>query len=303
MSLRSRLGRARNAISAQVLGVRSASTVDASTWNALEEALILADLGVSTTADVLTAVRQRADAEAVDESAIVLDLLRAEFVERLGAVDRSLARGGHPAVWLFVGVNGVGKTTTVGKLARMEVQAGTSVVLAAGDTFRAAAVDQLALWGDKVGAPVVRGAEGADPSSVIFDAVEHAAAVGADLVLADTAGRVHTRGNLMDELSKVRRVAEKGAGTVTETLLVIDSTTGQNGLIQARRFTQAADVTGVVLTKLDGSARGGIVVAIQEELGIPVKMVGVGEGPDDLIEFDPVEFVDALFELDSDMEA
>ncbi|MDP6176326.1 MAG: signal recognition particle-docking protein FtsY [Acidimicrobiales bacterium] len=303
MSLRSRLGRARNAISAQVLGVRSASTVDASTWNALEEALILADLGVSTTADVLTAVRQRADAEAVDESAIVLDLLRAEFVERLGAVDRSLARGGHPAVWLFVGVNGVGKTTTVGKLARMEVQAGTSVVLAAGDTFRAAAADQLALWGDKVGAPVVRGAEGADPSSVIFDAVEHAAAVGADLVLADTAGRVHTRGNLMDELSKVRRVAEKGAGTVTETLLVIDSTTGQNGLIQARRFTQAADVTGVVLTKLDGSARGGIVVAIQEELGIPVKMVGVGEGPDDLIEFDPVEFVDALFELDSDMEA
>tara|TARA_B100000586_G_scaffold71986_1_gene50493 strand:+ start:298 stop:1209 length:912 start_codon:yes stop_codon:yes gene_type:complete len=303
MSLRSRLGRARNAISAQVLGVRSASTVDASTWNALEEALILADLGVSTTADVLTAVRQRADAEAVDESAIVLDLLRAEFVERLGAVDRSLARGGHPAVWLFVGVNGVGKTTTVGKLARMEVQAGTSVVLAAGDTFRAAAVDQLALWGDKVGAPVVRGAEGADPSSVIFDAVEHAAAVGADLVLADTAGRVHTRGNLMDELSKVRRVAEKGAGTVTETLLVIDSTTGQNGLIQARRFTQAADVTGVVLTKLDGSARGGIVVAVQEELGIPVKMVGVGEGPDDLIEFDPVEFVDALFELDSDVEA
>ncbi len=303
MSLRSRLGRARNAISAQVLGVRSASTVDASTWNALEEALILADLGVSTTADVLTAVRQRADAEAVDESAIVLDLLRAEFVERLGAVDRSLARGGHPAVWLFVGVNGVGKTTTVGKLARMEVQAGTSVVLAAGDTFRAAAADQLALWGDKVGAPVVRGAEGADPSSVIFDAVEHAAAVGADLVLADTAGRVHTRGNLMDELSKVRRVAEKGAGTATETLLVIDSTTGQNGLIQARRFTQAADVTGVVLTKLDGSARGGIVVAVQEELGIPVKMVGVGEGPDDLIEFDPVEFVDALFELDSDVEA
>ena len=303
MSLRSRLGRARNAISAQVLGVRSASTVDASTWNALEEALILADLGVSTTADVLTAVRQRADAEAVDEPGIVLDLLRAELVERLGAVDRSLARGGHPAVWLFVGVNGVGKTTTVGKLAHMEVQAGTSVVLAAGDTFRAAAVDQLALWGDKVGAPVVRGAEGADPSSVIFDAVEHAAAVGADLVLADTAGRVHTRGNLMDELSKVRRVAEKGAGTVTETLLVIDSTTGQNGLIQARRFTQAADVTGVVLTKLDGSARGGIVVAVQEELGIPVKMVGVGEGPDDLIEFDPVEFVDALFELDSDVEA
>ncbi len=303
MSLRSRLGRARNAFSVQVRGVRSVSTVDASTWDALEEALILADLGVSTTADVIAAVRQRADAEAVDEPDVVLDLLRAELVGRLGSGDRGLARGGDPSVWLFVGVNGVGKTTTVGKLARMEVQAGTSVVLAAGDTFRAAAADQLALWGDKVGAPVISGAEGADPSSVIFDAVEHAAAVGADLVLADTAGRVHTQGNLMDELSKVRRVAEKGAGTVTETLLVIDSTTGQNGLVQARRFTEAADVTGVVLTKLDGSARGGIVVAVQEELGIPVKMVGVGEGPDDLMVFDPVEFVDALFELDDDVEA
>jgi len=298
MSLRSRLGRARNAFSVQVRGVRSVSTVDASTWDALEEALILADLGVSTTADVVAAVRQRADAEAVDEPDVVLDLMRAELVERLGSYDRILARGGDPSVWLFVGVNGVGKTTTVGKLGRMEVQAGTSVVLAAGDTFRAAAADQLALWGDKVGAAVISGAEGADPSSVIFDAVEHAAAVGADLVLADTAGRVHTQGNLMDELSKVRRVAEKGAGTVTETLLVIDSTTGQNGLVQARRFTEAADVTGVVLTKLDGSARGGIVVAVQEELGIPVKMVGVGEGPDDLMMFDPVEFVDALFELD-----
>ncbi len=298
MSLRSRLGRARNAFSVQVRGVRSVSTVDASTWDALEEALILADLGVSTTADVVAAVRQRADAEAVDEPDVVLDLMRAELVERLGSYDRILARGGDPSVWLFVGVNGVGKTTTVGKLGRMEVQAGTSVVLAAGDTFRAAAADQMALWGDKVGAAVISGAEGADPSSVIFDAVEHAAAVGADLVLADTAGRVHTQGNLMDELSKVRRVAEKGAGTVTETLLVIDSTTGQNGLVQARRFTEAADVTGVVLTKLDGSARGGIVVAVQEELGIPVKMVGVGEGPDDLMMFDPVEFVDALFELD-----
>ena len=303
MSLRSRLGRARNAFSVQVRAVRSVSTVDASTWDALEEALILADLGVSTTADVIAAVRQRADVEAVDVPEVVIDLLRAELVERLGSGDRGLARGGDPSVWLFVGVNGVGKTTTVGKLGRMEVQAGTSVVLAAGDTFRAAAADQLALWGDKVGAPVISGAEGADPSSVIFDAVEHAAAVGADLVLADTAGRVHTQGNLMDELSKVRRVAEKGAGTVTETLLVIDSTTGQNGLVQARRFTEAADVTGVVLTKLDGSARGGIVVAVQEELGIPVKMVGVGEGPDDLMVFDPVEFVDALFELDDDVEA
>jgi len=297
MSLRSRLGRARNAISAQVLGVRSASTVDASTWNALEEALILADLGVSTTADVLTAVRQRADAEAVDESAIVLDLLRAEFVERLGAVDRSLARGGHPAVWLFVGVNGVGKTTTIGRLGHLRVSAGRSVVFAAGDTYRAAAVDQLVLWAGRAGATVVRGAEGADPSSVVFDAIEHAAAQGADLVLADTAGRVHTRRNLMDELAKVRRVAEKGAGSVTETLLVLDATTGQNGLVQARQFTEAADVTGLVLTKLDGSARGGIVLAVEAELGIPVKFVGVGEGLDDLVPFDPGDFVEALFEM------
>ena len=220
------------------------------------------------------------------------------LVERLGGVDRSLALGGSPSVWLFVGVNGVGKTTTIGKLGRREAGAGRSVVLAAGDTFRAAAADQLALWGDRSDVPVVRGAEGADPSSVVFDAVEHAAARGAELVLADTAGRVHTRSNLMDELAKVRRVAEKGSGTVTETLLVVDATTGQNGLVQARQFAEVAEVTGIVLTKLDGSAKGGIVVAVQEDLGIPVKLVGVGEGVDDLVEFDPADFVDALFATD-----
>ncbi|HJO79213.1 MAG: signal recognition particle-docking protein FtsY [Acidimicrobiales bacterium] len=302
MSVRSRLGKARNAFAEQLRAVRSVSTIDASTWNALEEALILSDLGVSTTADVIASVRQEAEARVVDEPDIVLDLVRAELVARLGSIDRSLSRDGDPAVWLFVGVNGVGKTTTVGKLGRMEVDTGTRVVLAAGDTYRAAAADQLVMWGDRVGAPVVRGAEGADPSSVVFDTIEHAAAVDAELVLVDTAGRVHTQGNLMDELSKVRRVAEKGVGTVTETLLVVDATTGQNGLVQARRFMEAADVTGVVLTKLDGSARGGIVIAVQEELGIPVKMVGVGEGPDDLVRFDPAEFVDALFKFETDME-
>jgi len=296
------LGKARNAFAEQLRAVRSVSTIDASTWNALEEALILSDLGVSTTADVIASVRQEAEARVVDEPDIVLDLVRAELVARLGSIDRSLSRDGDPAVWLFVGVNGVGKTTTVGKLGRMEVDTGTRVVLAAGDTYRAAAADQLVMWGDRVGAPVVRGAEGADPSSVVFDTIEHAAAVDAELVLVDTAGRVHTQGNLMDELSKVRRVAEKGVGTVTETLLVVDATTGQNGLVQARRFMEAADVTGVVLTKLDGSARGGIVIAVQEELGIPVKMVGVGEGPDDLVRFDPAEFVDALFKFETDME-
>ena len=252
-----------------------------------------------TTADELLAeVRQRVGRDGVDDVDGVLGALKAVLVDRLGGVDRSLALGGQPSVWLFVGVNGVGKTTTIGKLGAREVAQGLSVVFAAGDTFRAAAADQLIMWADRSGAPVVRGAEGADPGSVVFDAVEHAASRGADLVLADTAGRVHTKANLMDELAKVRRVAEKGAGTVTETLLVIDATTGQNGLVQARQFAEVADVTGIVLTKLDGSARGGIVIAVQDGLGIPVKLVGVGEGVDDLVEFDPVDFVEALFAVD-----
>jgi fused signal recognition particle receptor len=196
---------------------------------------------------------------------------------------------------LFVGVNGVGKTTTIGKVAARLVADGDTVVLAAGDTFRAAAAEQLETWAERAGSTIIRGAEGSDPSSVIFDAVAHAAAVSADVVLADTAGRLHTKANLMDELSKVRRVADKGEGEVTEVLLVLDATTGQNGLTQARQFTEAVDLTGVVLTKLDGSAKGGIVVAIQSELGLPVKLVGLGESAEDLIPFDAEQFVDALF--------
>ena len=272
--------------------------VDDRTWEGLTNALLLADIGLPTTEALLDGVRHRVGAEGVDDIEGVLGLLKEEILDRLGGADRSLAVGGQPSVWLFVGVNGVGKTTTIGKLGWREASAGRSVVFAAGDTFRAAAADQLQVWADRAGATMVRGAEGADPSSVVFDAVEHAAARGADLVLADTAGRVHTRGNLMDELAKVRRVADKGAGTVTETLLVIDATTGQNGLLQAREFAAVADVTGIVLTKLDGSARGGIVVAVQEDLGIPVKLVGVGEGLDDLVAFDPADFVDALFSVD-----
>ncbi|MDE0834319.1 MAG: signal recognition particle-docking protein FtsY [Acidimicrobiales bacterium] len=298
MGLRSRLGRARDAWSTHLAAVRVAGVVDDRTWEGLTNALLLADIGLPTTEALLDGVRQRVGAEGVDDIEGVLGLLKEEILDRLGGADRSLAVGGQPSVWLFVGVNGVGKTTTIGKLGWREASAGRSVVFAAGDTFRAAAADQLQVWADRAGATMVRGAEGADPSSVVFDAVEHAAARGADLVLADTAGRVHTRGNLMDELAKVRRVADKGAGTVTETLLVIDSTTGQNGLIQAREFAAAADVTGIVLTKLDGSARGGIVVAVQEDLGIPVKLIGVGEGTDDLVEFDPADFVDALFSVD-----
>jgi fused signal recognition particle receptor len=278
--------------------IRASEVVDERTWQDLGDALLLADVGVATTDELLAEVRQRVERDGVDDVDEVLGTLKVVLVDRLGGADRSLALGGQPSVWLFVGVNGVGKTTTIGKLGAREVALGVSVVFAAGDTFRAAAADQLATWADRAGAPVVRGAEGADPGSVVFDAVEHAASRGADLVLADTAGRIHTKSNLMDELAKVRRVAEKGSGTVTETLLVIDATTGQNGLVQARQFAEVADVTGIVLTKLDGSARGGIVVAVQDDLGIPVKLVGLGEGVDDLVEFDPVDFVEALFAVD-----
>ena len=298
MGLRSRLSRARGAWSSQLTSVRASEVVDERTWEDLGDALLRADVGVGTGDEVLAEVRQRVGRDGVDDVDGVLGTLKAVLVDRLGGADRSLALGGQPSVWLFVGVNGVGKTTTIGKLGVREAALGLSVVFAAGDTFRAAAADQLALWADRAGAPVVRGAEGADPGSVVFDAVEHAASRGADLVLADTAGRVHTKSNLMDELAKVRRVAEKGSGTVTESLLVIDATTGQNGLVQARQFAEVADVTGIVLTKLDGSARGGIVVAVQDDLGIPVKLVGVGEGVDDLVEFDPVDFVEALFAVD-----
>ena len=224
-------------------------------------------------------------------------VLQDEIQTRLRG-SRELSRrsdGGSPSVWLFLGVNGVGKTTTIGKLAKQEVDGGASVMLAAGDTFRAAASEQLATWARRSGSYIVQGEPGADPASVIYDSVESASAKGADLVLADTAGRLHTKHNLMDELRKIRRVAEKGVGVVTESLLVIDATTGQNGLAQARQFTEAADVTGVVLTKLDGSAKGGIVLAIQSELGIPVKLVGVGERITDLLPFDEVEFTEALF--------
>jgi fused signal recognition particle receptor len=294
-TFRDRLGRARSAMAGYLGSVISRGDVNAETWEELEEALIRADVGVSATIEILDTVRERADADKVKDGAELIELVKAEMKTRLGGQDLTLAEGGDPSVWLFVGVNGVGKTTTIGKIATREVANGRKLVLAAGDTFRAAAAEQLTMWADRSGADVVRGAEGGDPSSVIFDAVEHAAAAGAEIVLADTAGRLHTKTNLMNELSKVRRVAEKGAGTVTETLLVIDATTGQNGLIQAREFTEAADLTGVVLTKLDGSAKGGIVVAVQTELGIPVKLVGLGEGAHDLIPFDANDFVDALF--------
>ena len=302
-SLRERLSTARSALGGYLGSVFSRGAIDAQTWEGLEEALIRADVGVRTAAEIVEAVRADVDEQGLEDASELAALVKAEIVKRLAGFDRTLsadpvAAGGEPgpAVWLFVGVNGVGKTTTIGKLAARESAAGRSMVLAAADTFRAAAAEQLTLWAERSNVDIVRGAEGADPSSVVFDAVERAAARNADLVLADTAGRLQTKRNLMEELRKVRRVAEKGAGTVTETLLVIDATTGQNGMSQAQQFAAAVDVTGVVLTKLDGSAKGGIVIAIHTELGLPVKLVGLGEGINDLVEFDPVEFVDALFD-------
>ncbi len=296
--LRERMGKTRGTFSGYIRALRSRGSVDESTWEDLEEALLRADVGVKTTTDLIEDLRSRVRSGDLKGPEAVLEALKEDMRASLDAAG-SVALGfeqGAPNVWLFVGVNGVGKTTTIGKVARRQAANGRSVILAAGDTFRAAAAEQLELWGERAGVPVVRGTEGGDPSSVVFDAVQRVAARNHDLVLADTAGRLHTKVNLVEELKKIRRVADRPPGRVTEVLLVLDATTGQNGLIQARQFTDAVAVTGVVLTKLDGTAKGGIVVAIERELGIPVKLVGLGEGPDDLVEFDPARFVDALFD-------
>jgi fused signal recognition particle receptor len=294
--LRDRLGAARATFASAFAGVRGRGGITDDSFDDLEEALLRADVGIGITDSLLTDLRGRVKAKELTTPDELLDALRAAMAGQLHDVDRSLRFDADALnVWMFVGVNGVGKTTTIGKVASQQVTAGRSVLLAAGDTFRAAAAEQLGTWADRSGAVIVRGNEGGDPSAVVFDAVESAAARGVELVLADTAGRLHTKTNLMEELRKVRRVAEKGAGRVTETLLVIDATTGQNGLTQAREFHDATEVTGVVLTKLDGSAKGGIVFAIETTLGIPVKLVGVGESIGDLVAFDPDEFVEGLF--------
>ena len=296
MTLMNRIGKARTSFTGSLSKFRSRNETDVVIWEDLEEALLLADVGVATTERIINEVRQLAKEEKVNDPESILEILQRKMIESLESSNRELNQNSSPSIWLFVGVNGVGKTTTIGKLASQRNAMGQKIVLAAGDTFRAAAVEQLKQWAELSESTVVSGSEGADPSSVIFDAVEHAASKDAEIVLADTAGRVHTKNNLMEELQKIRRVAEKGNGTVTETLLVIDATTGQNGLIQARQFTEAAQVTGVVLTKLDGTSRGGIIFAIHEELGIPVKLVGVGEGVEDLLPFKPTDFVNALFD-------
>lgn len=295
--LRGRLARSQSTLGRGLLAALSRERLDEEAWEEVEDTLLVADMGVAATQEIVSALRERVRVLGVREPDQLRVLLRDELLAQVGTTtDRTLHTApsdGHPAVVLMVGVNGTGKTTTCGKLARVLVAEGRSVLLGAADTFRAAAADQLQTWGERVGARVVRGPEGGDPGSVAFDAVQAGIAAGVDTVVIDTAGRLHTKAGLMDELAKVKRVVEKQAA-IDETLLVLDATTGQNGVLQAKVFTEAVAVTGIVLTKLDGTAKGGIVVAVQRELGVPVKLVGLGEGPDDLAPFEPEAFIDAL---------
>jgi fused signal recognition particle receptor len=294
--LRERLSRSQGTLGRGLMALLSRDRLDEDTWESIEDTLLTADIGVRPTQQLVENLRTRLRVEGTtgDEARSVL---REELLALVGPdADRRLqvsGEDGTPGVVLVVGVNGTGKTTTVGKIARILVAEDRSVLLGAADTFRAAAVDQLATWGERVGVETVRGPEGADPASVAFEAVRQGTEQGVDTVLVDTAGRLQNKAGLMDELGKVKRVIEKTA-PVTEVLLVVDATTGQNGLVQARVFREVVDVTGLVLTKLDGSAKGGIVVAVQQELGVPVKLVGLGEGADDLAPFEPEAFTDAL---------
>ncbi|PLA45951.1 signal recognition particle-docking protein FtsY [Micrococcus luteus] len=296
--LRARLLKSNNVFGKGLLALLSQDRIDDDVWDEIEETLLMADLGTEPTLELVDRLKARVTVEGTRDPEQVRTLLREELVAMVDpSMDRRLAatrRGDRPAVTMVVGVNGVGKTTTVGKLARVLVAEDRTVVLGAADTFRAAAAEQLATWGARVGVETVRSEkEGADPASVAFEAVEHGIAEGVDVVLVDTAGRLQNKANLMDELGKIKRVIEKQA-EVDEVLLVLDATTGQNGLTQAKVFAEVVDVTGIVLTKLDGTAKGGIVIAIQRQLGVPVKLIGLGEGPDDLAPFTAEGFVDAL---------
>jgi fused signal recognition particle receptor len=295
--LRARLARSQNALGKSLLALLSRDVLDDDAWDEIEETLLAADMGVVPARQIVEDLRTKVQVLGTRSPDEVRALLKEELLTQLGADwDRTLRTGPHgnrPAVMLVVGVNGTGKTTTCGKLGRVLVGDGRTVLLGAADTFRAAATDQLVTWGSRVGAEVVRGDEGADPASVAFEAVREGIETKVDTVIIDTAGRLHTKTGLMDELGKVKRVVEKQA-EVDEVLLVLDATTGQNGLQQARVFAEVVNVTGIALTKLDGTAKGGIVVAVQRELGVPVKLVGLGEGPDDLAPFEPEAFVDAI---------
>ncbi|MFQ6145636.1 signal recognition particle-docking protein FtsY [Streptomyces sp. SID10815] len=295
--LRARLSRSQNALGKGLLTLLSREHLDEDTWEEVEDTLLTADVGVQPTQELVERLRERVRVLGTRTPAELRTLLREELLTLVGAdVDRTVRTepdGRKPGIVMVVGVNGTGKTTTTGKLARVLVADGRTVVLGAADTFRAAAADQLQTWGERVGAHTVRGPEAGDPASVAFDAVKEGKEMGVDVVLIDTAGRLHTKTGLMDELGKVKRVVEKHA-PLDEVLLVLDATTGQNGLVQARVFAEVVDISGIVLTKLDGTAKGGIVVAVQRELGVPVKLIGLGEGADDLAPFEPEAFVDAL---------
>jgi len=295
--LRGRLAKSQNTLGRSMLGLLGGGDLDEDSWEAVEDTLLIADLGPVVTESVVTSLRSRMAGSNVrtetDARAVLRDVLISELHPELDRSIKALPHDNKPSVLLVVGVNGTGKTTTVGKLARVLVADGRRVVLGAADTFRAAAAHQLQTWAAKVGAQVVSGEEGADPASVAFDAVDKGIESGADVVVIDTAGRLHTKTGLMDELGKVKRVVSRRA-EVDEVLLVLDATIGQNSLPQARVFADVVDITGVVLTKLDGTAKGGIVFRVQQELGVPVKLVGLGEGPDDLAPFEPEAFVDAL---------
>jgi fused signal recognition particle receptor len=302
--LRGRLARSRSAFGQSLLGLLGAGDLDEDSWVDVEDTLLLADLGAATTTEIVDRLRAELAARGVRTAEqaraalrdVLIEALRPELDRAVRALPHNGADGASvPGVVLIAGVNGTGKTTTTGKLARVLVADGRRVLLGAADTFRAAAVEQLATWGERAGAEVVRGAEGADPASVAFEAVKRGSADGVDTVLIDTAGRLHTKTGLMDELGKVKRVVSKQT-EVDEVLLVLDATTGQNGMMQARVFREVVDVTGIVLTKLDGTAKGGIVFHVQRELGVPVKLVGLGEGVDDLAPFEPAAFVDALLD-------
>lgn len=298
--LRARLARSQNSLGKGLLTLLSRDNLDEDTWEEIEDTLLTADVGVAPTQELVERLRERVRVLGTRTPEDLRALLREELITLLGPdFDREVKTEGGaetPGVVMVVGVNGTGKTTTTGKLARVLVADGRSVVLGAADTFRAAAADQLQTWGERVGARTVRGPEGGDPASIAYDAVKEGIAEGADVVLIDTAGRLHTKTGLMDELGKVKRVVEKH-GPLDEVLLVLDATTGQNGLVQARVFAEVVDITGIVLTKLDGTAKGGIVIAVQRELGVPVKLIGLGEGADDLAPFEPGAFVDALIEI------
>ncbi len=300
--LRARLSRSQNIFGRGLLSVLARDHLDDEAWEEIEDSLIGADVGVEATGVIVERLKERVRVLGTRTVSGVREQLSEELVSALEPeMDRSLATSPHdgrPAVVLVVGVNGAGKTTTCGKIARVLVADGRTVLLGAADTFRAAAAEQLATWGERVGAETVRGPEGGDPASVAFDAVKRGIDTGVDTVLIDTAGRLQNKVGLMDELGKVKRVVEKH-GPVDETLLILDATTGQNGLEQARVFTDVVDVTGVVLTKLDGTAKGGIVIAVQRKLGIPVKLIGLGEGKDDLAPFEPAAFVEALLGSDA----